>query len=183
LGAPPQLKSALDGLVTGVLHRYGLSSCLLLTESSDGLLRAEFFIGVSSAFAQTFQIPRGEGSIGVVFASALPRHIEGPNGHEDDALCIRSFSASVYRQRFFSRSKTEGRVLGTAFWGSQTLKTFSPETMEGLTELSDHLALALYNGKRVADLESSHRALEAQVASTVQELSRTHTRLVQKFVS
>jgi len=46
--------------------------------------------------------------------------------------------------------------------------------------LSDHLALALYNGKKVSDLETSHQALEAQVASTVQELSRTNTRLVQK---
>ena len=46
--------------------------------------------------------------------------------------------------------------------------------------MSDHLALALYNGKRVSDLETSRHALEAQVASTVQELSRTNGRLVEK---
>jgi signal transduction histidine kinase len=52
--------------------------------------------------------------------------------------------------------------------------------MEELSTLSDHLALALSNGRKVSDLEKSHKRLEAQVASTVQELSRTNAHLVSK---
>src|SRR6266581_5487011 len=76
LGAPASLKTDLEALLSGLLHRYELSTCLLLTDAGDGLLRAEFSLGVSSVFAQTLSIPKGEGSIGVVYASALPRQVE-----------------------------------------------------------------------------------------------------------
>src|SRR5690349_2003306 len=78
LGAPPHLKSALDALLTGILHRYSLSLCLLMTDSGDGVLRAEFSLGVSSAFAESFTVRKGEGAVGVVFASALPRQFTLP---------------------------------------------------------------------------------------------------------
>jgi signal transduction histidine kinase len=179
LGAPAGLKSALDALLTGVMHRHALGTCLLLTDSGDSILRVEFSLGISNTFARSIEVPRGEGVIGVVFASALPRRVESPNGHGDKLL-----PALFQRQRLSSALilplRAEGRIIGAAFYGSQTAKTISEETARDLTELSDHLALALYNEKKVSDLETSHHQLEAQVASTVQELTRTNSRLVQK---
>ncbi len=180
LGAPSNLKSALDALLTGVLHRYELSTCLLLADTGEGALRAEFSLGVSSTFAQSLSVLRGEGSIGVVFASALARQVESPNGKEDDPLLHMIFQRQRLSAALMIPLKAEGRVLGTAFYGSQTAKTFSEKAIKELTELTDHLALALHNRKRVADLETSHHRLESQVASTVEELSRNQTRLVQK---
>jgi len=179
LGAPVNLKSGLEALLTGILHRHALSACLLLTEEREGLLHVEMSLGVSSTFAQSIHVPRGEGVIGIAFASALPRQVESSNSGDDKVL-----HALFQRQRLCGAVlvplKADGRVIGVALYGSQTVKTFSPEAVQELSELSDHLALALYNGKKVSDLETSHQALEAQVASTVQELSRTNTRLVQK---
>jgi signal transduction histidine kinase/putative methionine-R-sulfoxide reductase with GAF domain len=179
LGAPANLKSGLDALLTGVLHRHQLTTCLFFVEELEGLLHVGYSLGVSSTFAQSIHVPKGEGVLGIVFASALVRQVESPNGNGDKTL-----QALFQRHRLSSAVivplKADGRVIGTAFYGSQTVKTFSPETVQELSELSDHFALALYNGKKVSDLESSRNALEVQVASTVQELSRTNTRLVQK---
>src|SRR5258706_1162214 len=180
LGAPAHLKTALEALVIGILHHYELSTCLLLVDSGEGVLKVAFSNGVSSAFAQSFNIPMGEGAIGVVFASALPRQIVEPNGKEADPLLHALFQRQRLSAAMIVPLKAEGRVIGTAFYGSQTATSFSEEAMSELSELTDHLALALYNEKRVTDLEKSHHHLEAQMASTVQELSRTNARLVQK---
>jgi len=179
LGAPVNLKSGLEALLTGVLHRHALTTCLLLTEEQEGLLHVEFSLGVSSTFAQSIHVPKGEGAIGIVFASALVRQVASSDGAEDKIL-----QALFQRQRLSSAVivplKADGRVIGAAFYGSQATRASSTETVQELSELSDHLALALRNGRRVSDLEASRHALEAQVASTVQELSRTNSRLVQK---
>src|SRR5207302_5006385 len=180
LGAPANLKGALDTLLTGVLHHYGLSTCLLLVEGPDGLLRAEFSFGISQTFAQSFGVPKGAGPIGVAFASGLPRQIEGQNDLDGDDLLRSLFQRQRLAAALILPLKAEGRDLGAAFFGAQTMKTFSKTIIEELSSLAEHLALALYNGRKVSDLEQSHKRLEAQVASTAQELSRTNTRLVQK---
>jgi signal transduction histidine kinase len=179
LGAPANLQSGLDALLTGVLHRHQLTTCLLLTEEREGLLHVVFSLGISNTFAQSIHVPKGEGVLGVVFASAVVRQVESPNGDGDKIL-----QALFQRQRLSSAViaplKADGRVIGAAFYGSQAVKTYSPQAVQELSELSDHFALALFNGKKVADLETARHELEAQVASTVQELSRTNSRLVQK---
>src|SRR4051794_29103804 len=80
LGAPPKLKSAFDALMTDLLHYYDFSVCLLLTEKSGGVLEPEFSLGLSSAFVRSLRVPRGEGALGVVFASGLARQMESPSG-------------------------------------------------------------------------------------------------------
>jgi signal transduction histidine kinase len=180
LGAPPNLKSALDVLLTGALRQYELSTCLLLTDAGEGLLRVVFSLGVSSTFAQSIAVSKGQGAVGVVFASALVRQIDNPNGNGDDALVQQLFARQRLSSALITPLQAEGRVIGAAFYGSQTAKSFSEEAVRELTELSGHLAQALYNGKRVSDLEQSQHRLETQVASTIQELSRTNERLIQK---
>ena len=180
LGAPANLKSALDSLMTGIFHHHGVQTCLLLTESADGLLRAEYSLGVSQTFSQSVAIPRGQGLIGIAFASDRAREIQAAK----DLAADDFMKALFQRQRLASGVviplKSEGRVIGTAFFASQTAKNFSGGAIEELSALCDPLALALSNGKKVADLRESHKRLEAQVASTVQELSRTNTHLVSK---
>jgi signal transduction histidine kinase len=180
LGAPPNLKSALDSLLTSVFHQHGLSTCLLFVDAGDGLLQVEFSLGVSQTYAQSVGVPRGQGPIGVAYASALPRQIQAPKDLDGDDLLRTLFQRQKLSAALILPLKAEGRVLGAAFFGSQTVKAFPAGAMEELAALSDHLALALSNGRKVSDLEKSHKRLEAQVASTVQELSRTNAHLVSK---
>ncbi len=179
LGAPPHLKNALEALLSGVLHQYRLSTCLLFVDAGDDILKVEFSLGISQTFAQAALVSKGDGPIGVAFASALPRQIQMPDLDGNDLL-----RTLFQRQRLSAALilplKAEGRVLGAAFFGSQTEKTFSASVTQDLSILSDHMALAIYNGRKMSDLEKSHQRLEAQVASTVQELSRANTHLVQK---
>ena len=124
LGAPSNLKSAMDALLTGVLHRYTLSTCLLLTDSGDGVLRAEFSLGVSAAFAQSFHGSQ-RGRIhrrGVCLRSSAPDRRQ--NGNGDDPLLHTLFQRQRLSSALIVPLKAEGRVLGAAFYGSQTLKTF-----------------------------------------------------------
>jgi len=86
--------------------------------------------------------------------------------------CARSSSANG-SPRCSSSPESRRTNSGTAFYGSQTLKSFSETGVQELSALSDHLALALYNGRKM-HLEESRKQLEAQVASSVQELSRTN---------
>ena len=180
LGAPQNLKTALDGLLTGIFHQFGLTTCLLLVDAGDGLLQVDYSMGISQTFAQSIRIPRGEGLIGVSYASALPRQIEAPKDLNGDELLNTLFQRQRLATSLILPLKAEGRVLGAAFFGSQATRPFSETAIEELSALTNHLALALYNSRKVSDLENSHRRLEGQLASTLQELARTNTHLVQK---
>ncbi len=180
LGSPPHLKNALEALLTGVFQQYRLSSCLLFVDSGDDVLKPEFSLGISQTFAQSIGVPKGQGPIGVAFASALPRKIQSPKDLDGNELLRTLFQRQRLTSALILPLKAEGRVLGAAFFGSPTVKSFSAGDIEALSALADHLALALYNGRKMADLEKSNARLEAQVVSTVQELSRTNTHLVQK---
>jgi len=180
LGAPPNLKSAMEAVLTGALHRHGLSACLFLTDPGEGPLRVEFSLGLSSVFAGSIRVPKGEGVIGMVYASAVMRQVEAGQRQDGDPL----LDTLIQRQRLSAvlilPLKADGRIIGAAVYGSQTARQFPEEAARQIAELTDHLALALYNGRRVADLEASRSKMEAQVASTGQELSKTNARLVQK---
>ena len=108
LGAPVGLKSALDALLTGIMHRYALGTCLFLTDSGDGFLRVEFSLGVSSVFAQSLQVPKGEGTIGVVYASALARQIQSPKEAGRRSPAAPCFNARGSRRLSSCRSKPKG---------------------------------------------------------------------------
>ncbi len=178
LGAPLQFKNGLDHLLAGTLHQYGLSSCLLLVESS-GTLSAEYALGVSQSFAQSIVITNGDGLIGIAYASALPRLVTKKEILNGDLLGTL-FERQRLTQALLLPLKAEGRVLGIALFGTQNARSISELQLKELSVLSEHLALALYNNRKVTVLENTNKGLESQVASTVQELSRTNTHLVQK---
>lgn len=180
LGAPLQLKNGLDTLLTGVLHQYHLNCCLLLVEADAGRLRVDYAIGVSQTYVQTVEVMTGEGIAGVAYASALARQIDSENEVSDDPFLSTLFQRQRLRGARLIPLKAEGRILGVAVYGAQQPLVLSLDQQKELAQLSDALALALYNNKKVADLESTKKSLEAQVSSTVQELSRTNAHLVQK---
>ncbi len=180
LGAPLHLKNGLDSLLTGAFHHYGFSTCILLVENNDGFLRAEYALGVSQTFTQSVRIAKGEGAIGVAYASALARVIASGEELEDKEVLKSLFERQRLKSAILLPLKAEGRVIGTALFGSQQAKRLPEDRIQELSTLTERLALALYNNKKVADLEAFNKGLQAQVASTVQELSRTNTHLVQK---
>lgn len=180
LGAPIQFKMGLDSLLTGVLHQYRISCCLLLVETPEGPLRAEYAMGVSQTFAQTIDVQQGQGLLGIVFASGLARQIDSEKEAAEDALLATLFQRQRLRGARLVPLKAEGRVLGVALYGSQNALALGDKEQKELAQLTDALALALFNNHKVAALETTKKSLEAQVQSTVQELSRTNTHLVQK---
>src|SRR5262245_42102839 len=91
LGAPANLNNALDNLLMGVFHQYGLSTCLLLMDGGDGVLRVAFSLGVSQTFSQSVSVPRGQGTIGVTYASALPRQLQAAKDVDGDELMCALF--------------------------------------------------------------------------------------------
>jgi signal transduction histidine kinase len=180
LGAPIALKNGFDTLLTGILHEFKLSSCVFLLEDPNGALRSEYALGVSQTFTQTFTAQKGEGSIGVVYASGLPRVLSSPKEWADDPRLSALFERQRLLSGYLLPLKAEGRILGVAIYGSQSVTSYSENDVKSLSLLTDRLAQALYNNKKVAQLEAANKTLETQVASTVQELSRTNSHLVQK---
>src|SRR6185295_17661175 len=61
LGVPWELKSALEGILTGLLHRYNLSACLVFAPVDAHQLRVQFASGVSESLAETLAIRLGQG--------------------------------------------------------------------------------------------------------------------------
>lgn len=180
LGTPLSLKTGLDGLLTGILHHYRLQTCLLLTESADDGLVAEYAVGVSQAFVKSIRVPRGETVIGAVYASGLARQIDHEKECAHDEILFTLFQRQRLRAARLLPLKAEGRVLGVAVWGAQASLTLSEAEQKELAQLTDALALAVANNKRMASLEAANKKLDAQVHSTVQELARTNAHLVQK---
>src|SRR5262249_24516688 len=84
LGLPWELKGALEGILTGLLHRYNLSSCVVFGSVAGNELRAQFASGISEELAGHLAIQSGQGTAGVAYASATRRVIvdvnEGVNG-------------------------------------------------------------------------------------------------------
>lgn len=180
LGAPLHLQPGIDAFLTNLLHRHGLSVCMLLTDQGDGTLAPVYFAGVSSAFASGLSVRSGQGIAGVVSASGTARRLDPLNGGEEDSFLKDLVTRHQLRSAFLVPLKAEGRVLGTALFGARTTSHFSESLIASLTELSQYLGLALHNSRRVQSLESSLHTFEAQVAAISGELGQTNQRLVHK---
>ena len=104
-----------------------LSTCLLLTEDGEALCAWSFRWGFPARLRNPFTVPKGEGALGIVFASARVRQVESPRGTATENCCRRFFSARGSRRALIVPLKADGRVIGAAFYGSQTVKDILPK--------------------------------------------------------
>src|SRR5205823_6497490 len=52
LGLPWELKGALEEILTGVLHRYNLSACIVFSAAAGQELRVQYASGISESLAE-----------------------------------------------------------------------------------------------------------------------------------
>ncbi|MFA5975475.1 MAG: GAF domain-containing protein [Elusimicrobiota bacterium] len=180
LGVPPALDGALESLFSGLLYRYGLSACILLTEKAPGVLKAEYAAGLSREFAQRLEVRSGEGVAGISLASAGLRRVEAITAEESDPFLHAVWERLQIRSALFVPLKVDGRVTGLAAYLSSSPGGFQEPGLKSLMDLSDHLALVLHNNRRVSEIDSTNRRLESEVATTLRELTQTHARLGHK---
>lgn len=180
LGAPPALSGALESVFSGILHRYGLSACVLLTEKGPGLWKVEWAAGLSRELAQRLEVRAGEGIAGAALASSSPRGIENLPETGSDSFLRAVWERLQVRSALFLPFKVEGRVTGLAAYFSRTPGAFPAPVLEALNGLSDSVALAIHNNRRVADLEALNRRLESEATTIAGELTLANRRLVRK---
>jgi signal transduction histidine kinase len=180
LGAPLNWQASFDALLTGILHRYRLCAALLYADSGNDELTCEYAAGVSDAFTRSVALRPGVGVAGVVFASGQARLLPEVQEIEPDPFLREMVRKLRVGSTLLLPLRVEGRVIGIAVYGSKAPKNFTDADVQALGVLSDHLALALHNGRRASALEATHKRLEFEVATTVRELTHTNERLVRK---
>lgn len=181
LDSPAGLRQSLDTIFSGLIHRYKLSSVILLTSADQGdTLKSEFAIGVSDEFASRLQVRRGEGLAGVAYASGVVRLTDDVSQERTDSFLSEMANRHQAKSALWIPLKAEGRMLGTAAFFSRKTKAFDEEQIQALTRFSEYISVALQNSRRFATLEGDRRRLEGEVASVVRELTQSNTRLIQK---
>lgn len=112
LGTPAGIRESLEGVFTGVLHRYNLSACLILTESNEKQLLTEFAAGVSAEFARSITVAHGQGVAGISYASGQSRLMEDIHPAENDSLISAMAERQQVGSALFVPLIVEGRILG-----------------------------------------------------------------------
>ena len=180
LGTPAGIRESLEGVFTGILHRYNLSACLILIESDEKRLRAEFAAGVSMEFARSVTVEHGQGVAGITYASGQPRLMEDIHPAENDPLISALAERQPVRSALFVPLAVDGRILGTAAYFSRVPRAFQNETVDSLTGFTNHVAIALRNRRKVSDLQAVNQRLESEVVTILRELQLTNQRLVNR---
>ena len=181
LGLPWELKGALEGILTGLLHRYNLSSCLVFTPVNPQDLHVQYSSGISESLAETLSLQLGQGAGGVAYASATHRLIQEVNGNaENDAFLQELVKRQQIRSALFVPMEGSGRTWGVTAFVSRSPNNFSDSAVHSLTVFTQQLALAVHNAQQMSELKDFNKGLEFEVAATSGELSKTHQRLVQK---
>ncbi len=181
LGLPWELKGALEGILTEMLHRYNLSSCMVFGPVNETELRVRYASGVSESLAKSLKLQFGEGAGGIAYASATHRLLSEFNGAEaSDPLIKELVQRQQVRSALFIPLQGDGRTWGVAGYFSRTPDNFSEATQRSLTSFTGQLALAFRNAQWMSQLKETNQGLEQQVNASSGELSKTNQRLVQK---
>lgn len=180
LGSPAGIRESLEGVFTGILHRYNLSTCLILIESNEKQLRTEFAAGVSTEFARSVMVDQGQGVAGICYVSGQPRLMDDIHPAENDPLISAIAERQPVRSALFVPLRVEGRILGTAAYFSRHPHAFDDGTVDSLTGFTNHVAIALRNRRKVSELQTVNQHLEAEVATILRELEQTNRRLVNR---
>jgi signal transduction histidine kinase len=178
LTSPGGLRDSLEGVLTGVLHRYQLTSALLFVHSASGL-HVDASAGISLDFSKALTFQPGQGLLGVAYASGLLRRVEDAS-REDDSLVSELFKRQQVRTALFVPMKADGQTLGVAAYFSRQEGAFKEASTESLRSFTDHVALAFRNAQQVGALQSVNRRLESEVSTVLRELGQTNIRLIRK---
>lgn len=181
LGLPWELKGAMEGILTEMLHRYNLSSCLVFGPVNETELRVRYATGISESLANTLRVQFGEGAGGIAYASATHRMISEFNGAEsNDPLLKELVQRQQVRSALFMPMEGDGRTWGVAAYFSRTAHNFPESTQNSLKSFTQQLALAFRNAQWMSELKEANQGLEQQVNATSGELNKTQQRLIQK---
>jgi signal transduction histidine kinase/HAMP domain-containing protein len=181
LGLPWELKESLEGILTGLLHRYNLSACLVFSRTHGQELRVQFASGISETLVDRLSMRLGEGAGGVAYASATRRLIPELNGeHGNDPVLQELVQRQQIRSALFVPMEGDGRTWGVAAFVSRTPNNFSEAAVHSLENFTSQLALAVRNAQWMSQLSDFNKGLELEVAATTSELTKTNQRLVQK---
>jgi signal transduction histidine kinase/putative methionine-R-sulfoxide reductase with GAF domain len=182
LGLPWELKGALEGILTALLHRYNLSSCLVFTPADGQRLKVQYASGVSESLAQNLSVRLGEGLGGVAYASATQRLVNdvSANGSQADPVIRELAQRQQIRSALFVPLEGEGKAWGVAAYFSRAVNNFPESAVRSLAVFTQQLAIAVRNAELMSTLKDFNQDLETEVATTTGELSKTNRRLVQK---
>ncbi len=181
LGLPWELKGALEGILTGLLHRYNLSACLVFAPGATPDLRVLYSSGVSETLAESLTVRLGQGAGGVAYASATQRLIQELNGQqENDALLQELVKRQQIRSALFIPMGEEGRTWGVAAFVSRSPNNFTDVGVQSLELFTQQLAVAVRNAQHMSELKDFNKGLEYEVAASSTELTKTNQRLIQK---
>jgi GAF domain-containing protein len=175
------LKGALETIMTGLLHRYNLSACVVFSPVTTNELRVQYASGISDSLAEQLTIRLGEGAAGVAYASATRRLVQEMNGQEQgDALLQELSRRQQIRSALFIPMEGDGRAWGVTAYFSKQPNNFSEPSVNALAVFTQQLAMAVKNAQQMADLKEFNKGLEFEVAATTGELTKTNQRLIQK---
>jgi signal transduction histidine kinase/putative methionine-R-sulfoxide reductase with GAF domain len=181
LGLPWELKGALEGIMTGLSHRYNLSACVVFSPAGENELRAQYVSGISDSLAQQLSVRLGEGAAGVAYASSTQRLVQEINGAEhNDPLLNELAQRQQIRSALFIPMQGDGRAWGVTAYFSRQPQNFAEAAVSSLSVFTQQLAMAVKNAQLMAELKNFNKGLESEVATTSTELTKTNQRLVQK---
>jgi signal transduction histidine kinase/HAMP domain-containing protein len=181
LGLPWELKGALEGILSGLLHRYNLSSCLVFMPSGDSELKVQYASGVSESLAGNLSLKLGEGAGGIAYASSAQRLVPDVTAlAEPDPLIHELIQRQQIRSALFIPLVGDGHATGVVVYASRSPNNFSETATRSLTVFSQQLALAARNAELMSQLKEFNKGLEVEVSTTESELSKTNHRLIQK---
>jgi signal transduction histidine kinase len=181
LGLPWELKTGLDRILTGLLHRYNLSSCLVFSTTGGPELRVLYSSGISESLSDKLVVRLGQGAGGIAYASGSHRLISDiETSGQNDALLQELVQRQHVRSALFVPMDGDGKASGVAAFFSRTPQNFSDSSIESLTQFTHQLGMAVRNAQLMSMLKESNKGLESEVASASGELTKTNQRLVQK---
>jgi signal transduction histidine kinase len=174
------VQSSLVTVFTGLLHRYRLMSCVVFVQKPGAEeLVVEVSAGLSAESARQLQLRPGEGLLGIVYASGLLREVTERDSDHIDPFLRSLMDRQQARAVLAVPLRAQGRVTGVAVYSTRQGR-FTETEIQALSLFSDHVALALRNGRVLQDLQTSRQTLERESATLLRELQDTNDRLVRK---